>query len=80
MSRHANQVCPNAITDAQQVEQRRRAYGNRGTENHGAHFTSNNEPHGMDLPPALNKMICRQCGNPVQGLHCENCETRAAGR
>ena len=46
---------------------------------YGAKFTSNNEPHGMDPPPALNRMHCRTCGEVVVGLKCPNpkCEANA---
>ena len=43
----------------------------------GAHITSNNEPHGVDLAEPLNKLQCRVCGHPVAGLEaCAECERR----
>lgn len=77
--RHPNQVCPNAIEDARKViERQRRAYGNRGVENHGANFTAITEHHGLDLPPALNRMYCRDCREEVIGrATCPKCESRA---
>lgn len=39
-----------------------------------APFTSNNELHGHDLPPALNRMHCRTCGMEVVGTaRCPKC-------
>lgn len=32
---------------------------------------------GLDLPPRLDKLQCRNCGNTVEGLKCPVCEMRA---
>jgi rubrerythrin len=46
---------------------------------YGAIYTSNNEPHGVDLPPSLKTLQCRECGHPVAGLKgCPECERRKA--
>lgn len=29
---------------------------------------------GSDPLPPRNKMICRQCGEKVEGIHCEKCK------
>lgn len=31
---------------------------------------------GLDLPPRLNKLLCRDCGQPVKGLECQREECR----
>lgn len=44
------------------------------TENIGAAYTSNNELHGHELGPALNRMVCRECGAEVVGTcKCPKC-------
>ena len=43
--------------------------------NLAAPFTSNNEPHGDDLPPALNRLYCTLCGAEVFGKLCK-CENK----
>jgi hypothetical protein len=47
---------------------------------YGAIYTSNNEPHGVDLPPPLNKLQCRGCGETVTGLKCPKCDKQEAGK
>lgn len=37
---------------------------------------STNPPAGLDLPPRLNKLHCRECGEAVTGLHCPKCQKR----
>jgi hypothetical protein len=44
---------------------------------YGAVYTSNAEPHGVDLPPPLRTLQCRVCSHPVEGLTgCPECERR----
>jgi hypothetical protein len=47
---------------------------------YGAVYTSNAEPHGVDLPPALNLMYCRNGCGPVDAKtwKCPQCDKEAA--
>jgi len=44
--------------------------------NFEAKFTSNNEVHGHDLPPPLNRLYCTRCGEEVHGKLC-GCEVKS---
>jgi hypothetical protein len=47
---------------------------------YGAIYTSNAEPHGVDLPPALNLVYCRNGCGPVDAKtwKCPQCDKEAA--
>lgn len=49
---------------------------------HGGKYTSNNEPHGVDLPPALNLVYCRNGCGPVdpRTWKCSQCDGEAAAQ
>jgi rubrerythrin len=64
-----------SILDAMQAANRRKHRTDKdAVYDLSAPFTSNNELHGHELPPALNRMHCRTCGMEVVGTaRCPKC-------